>query len=175
MARGQIAPVSSAGVRSRSKLLPCTIAILRRAATGGSARVTVATTTTAAITVTPTSARAAFAARPRSVQRSARNAFSATARKVTRVTPPTLATARAGAMSWNAYPSSPHESPPNGKRATPASAQIQTAAVRNGFESPRPRSQPTSAPAAAQYPATAASNGTIANAPKYQIHDRTAE
>ena len=37
-----------------------------------------------------------------------------------------------------------------GKRATVASASTHTAAVRNGFATPRPRSHPRTAPAAAQ-------------------------
>ena len=76
-------------------------------------------------------------------------------------------------MSWNAYPSSPHENPPNGKRETHASATTHTAAVRKGFLIPRVRSQPMVAPAAAQYPPQIATNGTIAIVPKYQIHEQT--
>jgi hypothetical protein len=40
---------------------------------------------------------------------------------------------------------------------------------------PRVANQPTTAPAAAQYAASAATNGTIAIAPKYQLQEtRTA-
>ena len=48
-----------------------------------------------------------------------------------------------------------------------------TAAMTTGFVIPRVRNQPISAPAAAQYPAQAATNGMIATAPKYQIHEQT--
>ena len=106
--------------------------------------------------------------------RSATNALSATARKVTNVTPPTLATARAGRevveRVADLTPREAAERPAGDDRVGAHPDRGGQPRVRDAGARAATRS---SAPAAAQYAATAALNGTIATVPKYQIHEQS--
>jgi hypothetical protein len=85
--------------------------------------------------------------------------------------PPSAPSDRIGAKSWNAYPTSPHEKPPKGQRASRPSPRTQTLATSSGWVRPRRANRAMTHPIPAQYSASTATNGNSATAPKYHAHD----